>query len=63
MAISLLLNDFDEVTFAIVFQNVEGILHELFIKDRCSTKKELNISAFSSEFVIYLLYNYYILLR
>ena len=54
LAISWLLNDFDEITFSVLFENVEGTLLERFIKEHCSAKKELNISTFSFKSVIHL---------
>ena len=47
LAISLLLNDIDEINLSVLFKNVEGSLLGLFIEENCSAKKELNISAFS----------------
>ena len=44
----------DEINLYVLFKNVEGSLLELFIKEHCSTKKELNISAFSLKSVTYL---------
>ena len=54
LAISLLLNDIDEINLSVLFKNVEGCLLELFIKDHCSEKKMLDICAFSLKSVTYL---------
>ena len=54
LAISLLLNNIDEIIFFILFKNVKGSMLELFIKGHCSAKKELNISAFSLKSFTYL---------
>ena len=50
LAISVLLNDIDEINFSALFKNFEGI----FIKEHWSAKKELNISTFSLKMVTYL---------
>ena len=52
LTISLLLNDADEISFSVLLKNIEGSLLDLFIKDYCSAKKKLNISAFSLKYVI-----------
>ena len=44
----------DEINLSVLFKNVEGNLLELFIKEHCSAKKELNISALSLKSVTYL---------
>ena len=54
LAISLLLNDTDEVNLSALFKNVEQSLLQLFIKEHCSAKKELKISAFLLKSVAYL---------
>ena len=56
LAIILLLNDIDEITFSAPFKNVERGLLELFIKEHCSVIKELNISVFSLKLITCLLW-------
>ena len=54
LTISLLLNDIDQKTFFVFFKNFDGSLLDLFTKEHCSAKKELNTSAFSVKSVTYL---------
>ena len=54
LAVSLLLNDIDEINLSVLFENIKGSWLELFIREHCSAKKELNISAFSLKSVTYL---------
>ena len=54
LAMSLLLNNIDEIIFSVLFKNVKGSLQELFMKEFCSARKELNISVFSLRSVTYL---------
>ena len=54
LSISLLLNNIDDINLSVLFKNVEGSLLELFIKEHCSAKKELKVSAFSLRSVTYL---------
>ena len=54
LVISLLLNNIDEITFSVLFKNVDGNLLELFLKEHSPAKEELNISAFALKSVAYL---------
>ena len=54
LAISLLLNNIDEINLFVLFKNVEESLLELFIKEHSSAKKEMKISVFSLKSVNYL---------
>ena len=60
LAISLLLNDIDEINLSVLFKNVEGILLELFIKEHCSAKRvfSLKFSIFSLKSVTYLFWSF-----